>query len=703
MPSFVEEKGFTVECNKEDISQYLASVAANPKLSFIEYIKDKIEIEKTQGIDLIIKDLDLRDINLSKGIFSTKDSDDCYSTITFQNVNFPIEEDNLSESVFLGTTFQETNFIGVPISKLIINEDTKFVQCNLSQEQRKHITAVQEDLQAHREDSITKTTADRLKKDVLAEAQSLIEQSWGQFGKSFFKKDAATLMRESVAKLFSNALGSSNTFETFLPHRDEQELASMKAALKTFSETIKEQFDTITKDKKNIQEKEKAIIGSTAAMALMRELNAFKKAIAEKDTSGLLNATKPLVKKPVITGITQSAISALGPYIGADLSGSRSAWPNISKDRIAERKRNLELKKEGLEILQTISRTAGGAGILASAYQRGVSGAIGATISAIVAGTGEVTVANIMSELKINTPENIHISYEKFNNQFGDKLIEIAVAKKALGDSLKFMTSNEATQMLLSLMLAKTNSPSYLSGAQGIMTIVSRIIAGQNIRSVYAFIQNQKSIDPRKRLSPGSEEFSLKLNKKMIDVSRFFMYATFAATLTAAILLTAVIAGPFIPAIATVSTLSLATIGVITSTAISYVGYKIHTSIKPASPFQTKEKTQPTIAPAHDQPQPGTSKNKEKAQAPGVTKEEKRGTPAHSEEKHASNSVAPEEEKDVFHDAETHDWHEGSHEPKQKAIETPDIVRNPSRKTYVKRLQEQKNGSLKPGRSKSRH
>jgi|GEM_PF-3158401 len=600
MPSFVKEKGFTIACTRKDVEEYIASLDANPNLSFIEHIKAQIKLDDSQGVDLVIEDLDLRNIDLSGGDFSTKEAPDCYSSITFSKVNLPEEKAQIENAIFSGTVFSNIDLSNVHILDTVLNaEKTIFKdEVKISSTQRKSLEEYSRYL-AYDINTLEKLDAPKRReaalKDITEKLVSptlnqLDPQTWTQSASSLLKTSDNKKIKDAISEIFQAKLKEGDFLDNFLLSRDSKELeALIKKDLNAYIKDVTTYINGAQGKKLNKTQTIKTIISKSAkTTALLGKLEEFKASILAKDKSQYLaprrtSQPKPQLASGLVADIGMSVATRGSAIAGIDLSNSRSSWPNIPKGHSKDREQDLKLKKEGLEILQTSFQVASGLGVAGGLWQGGFGGMLSAIVAGGAGAVSETTFRNLIAQCDTK-PDKLDESYEKFNNQFGDKLLEIAMAVKACKKSLGFMTNNEINQMLLEKFMGPSESRMSVQGIHGIMSNVSRVIALNNVNEAYKFIQNAKGKDPKKRIRLGNPVSQIDLESKMINIPNLLIYASSSVTLICAFILVAVFAGPVIaPFMATIGALSglqLTALGLAATAITTGLGYKIHQGIK---------------------------------------------------------------------------------------------------------------------------
>lgn len=209
-----------------------------------------------------------------------------------------------------------------------------------------------------------------------------------------------------------------------------------------------------------------------------------------------------------------------------------SSYPAIDPTDINAIKRDLALKRRAVRLLM----------------DAGVGVAALVTFNPILGGLG--LVGNIVTDKVILdrffVPENHH----KFDNQLGDKLLEIGLIAETLCPNGKYLAVSIGSA-LLSRALDAVVPIGPLQGLvrthAGINTSLALWALSKDVPAIYGAIQHEKQkADPLKRIRPGTRQFELKVQPKLLNLKMFYI----ATTLTLASLIVAVFAITLITPIA---------------------------------------------------------------------------------------------------------------------------------------------------------
>jgi hypothetical protein len=638
MPFFIKDKGFTIGATRKDLVDYSTAYRdGNTTLSFIQYLKERMKVPFYQPVTIEIKYkdrkasapgytgtgtyVDLSGANLSSADFSSRDYDGVNSEIIFHKAKLSAAT-NLETTNFSGTKFEEVRLKDTQIANALVSDDTQLSSIGLSQPEvyQLYKSRLQSEVTEY---EYNKKAVDTAIADFNRKSKGLVKKIY-----TVLKRTASDTVSEEKSLTIDQALISLRAEHIRKEYTEKPKDPTLlekveKVALDTISSIYDEKAKAIQSWsgwlKSWKEEDQDRIKVKELVMDLFKEDDFLKKHFLQRDFLSLSDFLEKNIKelhklykespssvgkKISIRGLIQSWKSSdnkvkrwvdlrqsvegkstklrkkektwaetLAEKLPSGISPTeKSLWPRINPlDNIA-RKRDLELKKEGLRILLIV-----GAGTPAAASViAGASGLIsrvggilgGATLSAV----GLATYNYLERQM---TEEN----YDQWDSQFGDRLLEIAVAKRACQDSVAFVANNAMNESVINQF---TDNP-LTSRARTILNPVrafGQYAMAANASATYEFIQEEKGKVTKNRRRPGDPSFQNELDDKLIHVNKALIYCSLSAVIVGGFIAAAVFAGPAIaPLMATIGALSptvLMASGVAAIATLTSIGYMVH-------------------------------------------------------------------------------------------------------------------------------
>lgn len=211
-----------------------------------------------------------------------------------------------------------------------------------------------------------------------------------------------------------------------------------------------------------------------------------------------------------------------------------SSYPAIDpydKEAIVK---DLALKQEGAEFLKQLSSV--GAGTTVATFMAAFA-PTGYTANAL-AGVTAGTVTSALLEHSISKSFN-YDNYKEYDNQLGDKLLELGVMYKSMKPHLAILGIGGVNSIFFECLKTSGYLQEALSKYQKIVTSVSTYAAYSDFYATKDYLTKQRTkSNPQHRRRPGSKGFDLNLKHKLFSQGRFFTaIAVATAVLVAATVL----------------------------------------------------------------------------------------------------------------------------------------------------------------------
>lgn len=694
MPFFIKEKGFTIGVTKDDIEDYKKTHGGETyPLSFVQYLKDKMKLPYYQPVTIEAKYkdkqaykeatkpgftgtpsyLDLSAMDLSGLDLSDRDYDDSKSRIIFDNVKFG-PKTGLSKTNFSGTTLKNIDLKSVPIASAIMNRHTDFEEsCDLTEEAKKEIDKKKisstvtwthyagsiilkisdEDIQAYRlahvenQNKSTKEGLEYVEKTsayyIKQELDSFFKEKkgWGKWTKSFVKSEP---MEDAIKDIVIDHLEKGGYLrKQFLINKDSQSFAALlKGELKETIENTLKYAATLANKGKTTAEVVETLKKSEKSKIIGKKIESFKESQIKKEDrwQKLRSITTKHGKKIEETWIGTLSKKILPSSISPT---ETSSWPRISPDDIKAKERDLELKKEGLRI---IAATLGAGAATATSARILTGGSVMGIFNASILGltaTGAVGYKFLEGKM---TLEN----YDQFDSQFGDRLLEVAVAKKACEKTAALVAGNALNELVVTQIFTQSLATNTVKSVLKPLNALGQYALINNVKASYNFIQGEKNKVSYNRHRPGDPSFENSLNEKLFDTKTVLIYGAISGVLVGGFILSSVFAGPAIaPFMATIGALSATELTLAGGAALAILttlGSTIHKKSKyyfnKLRNNLTKPKQAPTIP---------IGRGKE---IPVDAIDKKTETPEHTKERPKDVEHTKEKEEDEFFDAVEH-------------------------------------------------